>query len=287
MKISRPKPHRSSNAKKGDPAEPSFRDLANAIPNLAWMADADGFIYWYNNRWYEYTGTTAEEMKGWGWKSVHDPAVLDSVMEKWTASIATGEPFEMVFPLRAHDGSFRSFLTRIVPVRNRAGEVIRWFGTNTDIDELRKAQLALLESESKLRVQQERLRLLRASAKIASWEYDVETEQFAWSEDVHELFEGTGLGTSQSEFLSRLKYSADRENAVRALKGASGRKRDYQFDFRLVRSDGRVRVITARGTSFFNGGRNIVLGMFIDITPTEDDEQHTSLVTPIRKRKTR
>jgi len=62
-----------------------------------WLANADGSIYWYNRRWFEYTGTTEKEMEGRGWQAVHDPAMLPAVPEKWTASIAKGEPFEMVF----------------------------------------------------------------------------------------------------------------------------------------------------------------------------------------------
>ncbi len=120
-------------------SEQQFRDLANSIANLAWMANPDGWIYWYNDQWYAYTGTTPADMEGWGWQRVHDPAVLPNVMEQWTASIATGEPFDMVFPLRSASGEFRRFLTRINPVRDSQGRVVRWFGTNTDVETERRA----------------------------------------------------------------------------------------------------------------------------------------------------
>ena len=113
--------------------EAQFRNLAEALPTLCWMAYGDGHIFWYNSRWYEYTGTTLQQMEGWGWQSVHDPDVLPEVMERWTASIQTGENFEMVFPLRRADGAFRPFLTRVVPIRDETGHIVRWFGTNTDI----------------------------------------------------------------------------------------------------------------------------------------------------------
>lgn len=250
--------------------EQQFRHLANAIPNLAWIAEADGYIYWYNERWYEYTGTTPEQMKGWGWQAVHDPALLPSVLKRWRISIETGNPFEMIFPLRGRDGKFRSFLTRVVPVRNSSGAVTRWFGTNTDIDELRKTQEALLESEAKLRQHQEWLRLTRTAAKIAPWEFDVEEERYNWSEEVYAMFGGMPLGPSQQDFLSIMKYSNDRDNAVRALKSAITRKRDYEFTFRLVRPDGQIRLIASRGRPFYNQGRDLVLGMFIDVTPADE-----------------
>jgi PAS domain-containing protein len=73
------------------PASADFAALADNLPQLAWIAEADGWIFWYNRRWYEYTGTTPAEMAGWGWQSVHDPRTLPSVLERWRASIATGD----------------------------------------------------------------------------------------------------------------------------------------------------------------------------------------------------
>ena len=116
-------------------SEEQFRLMANNIPTLCWMAAADGYIYWYNSRWYEYTGTTPEQMEGWGWHSVHDPKILPEVMERWQASIAKGERFEMTFPLKKQDGTFHPFLTRITPLKDEGGKVLQWFGTNTDISE--------------------------------------------------------------------------------------------------------------------------------------------------------
>jgi PAS domain S-box-containing protein len=103
------------------------------------MARPDGWIYWYNDQWYSYTGTTPEEMDGWGWERVHDPALLPAVKERWQHSLETGTPFEMVFPLRGADGEFRRFLTRVNPVRDSRGEVAHWFGTNTDVETERRA----------------------------------------------------------------------------------------------------------------------------------------------------
>ena len=132
-------------------SDEQFRLLADNIPTLCWIANGDGYIVWYNRRWHEYCGTTPEEMEGWGWQSVHDPELLPQVMDRWTTSIATGEAFEMTFPLRGGDGVFRPFLTRIQPVRDASGSIARWFGVNTDISGQADAEQALRESEQQLR----------------------------------------------------------------------------------------------------------------------------------------
>ncbi len=124
-------------------SEERFQAMANGIPQLAWMADPDGHIFWYNQRWYEYTGTTFEQMQGWAWQTVHDPTVLPKVLERWKGAISSGNPFEMEFPLRGADGVYREFLTRVMPVKDSEGRVARWFGTNTDISERKQAEQQL------------------------------------------------------------------------------------------------------------------------------------------------
>jgi PAS domain S-box-containing protein len=120
--------------------EAEFRTLAESIPQLAWMAEPNGYIFWYNRRWYEYTGTTPEAMVGSGWQSVLDPTMLPWVLEQWQASLQTGKALDLEFPLRRADGTYRWFLTRMVPVHDEMGRVVRWFGTNTDIQAQREAK---------------------------------------------------------------------------------------------------------------------------------------------------
>ncbi|MBV9125422.1 MAG: PAS domain S-box protein [Planctomycetes bacterium] len=127
--------------------EEQFRTLANTIPQLAWTARPDGHIFWYNQRWYEYTGTNPEQMAGWGWQAVHDPEELPHVLDRWKESLATGEPFDMVFPLKGKDGVFRPFLTRIVPLRGEDGRILQWFGTNTDISAIKEMEEKLREAD--------------------------------------------------------------------------------------------------------------------------------------------
>ena len=122
-----------------DRGERQFQLLADSMPQLVWMAEPDGHIFWYNHRWYDYTGMTFEDMQGWGRQAVHDPIEMPKVLDQWQGCLATGETFEMVFPLRGKDGVFRPFLTRVVPIKDVEGKVERWFGTNTDITALKRA----------------------------------------------------------------------------------------------------------------------------------------------------
>ncbi|MGJ7916259.1 ATP-binding protein [Massilia sp. LXY-6] len=124
-------------------SEEVLRALANTIPQLAWMAQADGAIVWFNERWFDYTGTTPDQVVGWAWQSTCEPSVLPAVMERWQACVRNGDPFEMEYPIRGADGKYRWFLTRVNPVRDRHGRVLRWFGTNTDVDEVKRAEQAL------------------------------------------------------------------------------------------------------------------------------------------------
>lgn len=123
-----------------------FSLLANSIPQLAWMARPDGELFWYNDRWYEYTGAEPKSQMGWGWESVHDPNELPRVKEKWQQALQNGTPWEDMFPLRRHDGQFRWHLSRARPWRDESGRITVWFGTNTDITE----QRALMEEREHL-----------------------------------------------------------------------------------------------------------------------------------------
>jgi PAS domain S-box-containing protein len=128
-------------------SEEQFHTLVDSIPQLAWMARPDGYVFWYNRRWYDYTGAPPGRTEGWGWQSLHDPAELPRVLANWRASLATGQPWEDTFRLRRHDGQMRWHLSRAVPVRDDLGRVVRWFGTNTDITDRIEIESALKEAD--------------------------------------------------------------------------------------------------------------------------------------------
>ena len=124
-------------------SEERFRELANHIDQFAWTCEELCQVTWYNQRWYDYTGTTFEQMRGLGWTGVHDPEHLPRVMANIQRCASRGEPWEDTFPLRGRDGQYRWFLSRAVPIRSQDGRILRWFGTNTDVTQLRRLQEAL------------------------------------------------------------------------------------------------------------------------------------------------
>jgi PAS domain S-box-containing protein len=206
-------------------SEKQLRALADSIPQLAWMANADGYRIWFNKRWFEYTGKTLEESQGWGWQSVHDPKTLPSLLGAWTSSIEMGRPFQMEFPLRAADGSFRWFLTQVNPVRDSENRVIRWFGTNTDVDEVKRAQDALKDVQAELQRHAVRLEeeVAQRTAELRETIQELEAFSYSISHDMRAplramqgysdalLDEYTGkLGLTGVEYLKRIRRSASR-----------------------------------------------------------------------------
>ena len=138
--------------------ESRFRTLANAIPQLAWMADASGARHWFNQRWWDYTGTTPGEMEGWGWRQVHHPEHAGQIAKLVRDKCAAGEPWEATCRLRGKDGAYRWFLLRAVPIRGAEGEILGWLGTDTDITEQKNAEaererLLQLEHEARNRAE--------------------------------------------------------------------------------------------------------------------------------------
>jgi PAS domain S-box-containing protein len=267
-------------------SEERFQAMANGIPQLASMAEADGSIFWYNQRWYEYTGTTFEQMQGWGWQSVQDPDILPQVMEGWKNAIATGQPFDMEFPLRGADGRFRSFLTRVMPLKDSAGRVVRWFGTNTDISERKQAaeRLAaqaaeLARSRKALEEQTSMLKLVLESMGEGLVAADLEGRVLLWNDSANKLL---GLDVSDmptdvsavgySIFLPDgiTPYPVDQRPMARTLRGES------VFAELVVQRpgvDGKIRIeVTGRPMKDAQGNRCGGVIAFRDITERKRSE---------------
>jgi PAS domain S-box-containing protein len=227
-------------------SEDQFRTMANSIPQLAWIAHADGFIFWYNQRWHDYTGKTMAEMEGWGWQGVHDPQLLPKVMEGWQNAIAMGQPFEMEFPLRRADGYFRMFLTRVQPLKDSQGAVVKWFGTNTDVDELKLMQESLRRQADLLEQSYDAIFVWELGGAINYWNRGAEllygfTKLEAIGHVTHELLQTERL-TATNHFEDELK-SAGRWEGELQHTARDGRKIAVESRHIVVQREGATYVL--------------------------------------------
>jgi PAS domain S-box-containing protein len=215
-----------------------FHQLANTIPQLAWIADADGRVEWYNDRWYAWTGASAGEAAGDGWQRFADPDELSAIREQWRAGIARGEPFSLTFAMRGADGRLRRFFTQLAPLRDAEGRLVQWFGTNTDLSPLERAKEAVRESE-------ERLREGLLAANMAAWSWDLDSGHTSFSENAPSVFGAAWRpGGDDWSFLQ----AADRAR-LRAIAGdALAQQASYRCEVELPGDGGAdARWIEIRG----------------------------------------
>jgi PAS domain S-box-containing protein len=215
-----------------------FRKLAENLPVLCWIADADGYILWYNPRWYKYTGTTPAQMEGWGWQTVHDPKNLAEVLERWVSAITSALPFEMVFPIRGADGVSRPFLTRIEPAFDEAGVLTNWFGVNTDISPQLEAEDAFVKSEAKFR-------MLADSMPQMVWSASPEGIHDYFNARWYE-FSGVPIGSTDGEGWTALLHPCDRQSAIEVWRRTVEAGTDYHAEFRLRDRSGDYRWVLGR-----------------------------------------
>ena len=249
--------------------EEEFRALAENLPQLTWMADPDGAISWFNRRWYDYTGTTPEQMQGWGWRAVHHPDHAARVEESYRAAVEAGSIWEETFPLRGQDGRYRWFLSRAVPICDEEGRISRWFGTNTDITEQRRAEARAIAAER-------RLRFALQVARIGSWSWDFDGEVLEADEGFRTLFD-LPAGDDElaaRDFLARL-HPEDVARVTATFQDAREARGEFDLEFRIVTGGGEVRWAVARGSVERRPfGRGLyALGITWDLTERKRHEE--------------
>jgi formate hydrogenlyase transcriptional activator len=132
-------------------SEAQLRNIIDTIPTLAWCSRPDGFKEFFNQRWHGYTGLSPAEAHGWGWQVTMHPEDVGRVTDTWRTCLAAGEPGEVEGRLQRFDGAYRWFLFRAEPLRDEMGHVVTWYGTETDIDDLKQAEARLRQDEQELR----------------------------------------------------------------------------------------------------------------------------------------
>lgn len=176
-------------------SEAQFRTLAEAMPNHVWTSPPNGLLDWFNPRVYDYSGASPGELDGLGWARMVHPDDLANAAQRWAEARATGTTYETEFRLRRHDGVYRWYIARAVPIHGPNDEIVAWIGTNTDIDDQKGAAEALRQSER-------RLQLSQNAAGIAALELDIATGTVMGSEGFWELW---GLPPRDSVHISVLE----------------------------------------------------------------------------------
>ncbi|MBP5972589.1 PAS domain S-box protein [Brasilonema sp. CT11] len=138
-------------------SEERYRLLAENIPQMVWMSNPDGFVEYYNQRWLEYTGLKPQESLPQdtlesNWQQVVHPDDLSQALEKWTTGLKTGNRYEVQYRLKRFDGVYRWHVAQALPLRDEDGTIVKWFGSCTDIDDQKRTEEALRQSESRLRL---------------------------------------------------------------------------------------------------------------------------------------
>ena len=247
--------------------ESRFHELADNISQFAWTADRAGWIYWYNKRWYDYTGTTLEEMQGWGWQKVHHPEHVDRVVQRIRQSFETGTPWEDTFPLRGRDGSYRWFLSRALPIRDEAGEVVRWFGTNTDITEQLEAEQALRDSEARFRELADNISQFAWTADRAGWIY--------WYNKRWYDYTGTTLEEMQGWGWQKVHHPEHVDRVVQRIRQSFETGTPWEDTFPLRGRDGSYRWFLSRALPIRDEAGEVVrwFGTNTDITEQIEAEE--------------
>ena len=247
-------------------SDQQFAAFADNLPTLCWMANPDGFIFWYNRRWYDYTGLTPAQIEGWGWQSAHDPEALPGVLDLWTKSIATGAPFEMTFPLKGADGFFRPFLTRIVPYTDQSGTIMAWFGVNIDVSEQVDAERALRYSEAQFRMFAQAMPNHVWSAKPDG--------MLDWFNDQVYRYNGVSPGELDGEDWARMVHADDIGATAERWAASLSSGKVYENEFRLRRYDGVYRWHLARAVPIHGADGKITrwIGTNTDI----EDQKNTT-----------
>ena len=222
-----------------------FELIANSIPQLAWMAGGDGAIFWYNQRWFDYTGTRLEDMQGWGWQNVHDPAELPGVLEKWKNCLERGIAWEDTFSLRRHDGQMRKHLSRASPFYDACGQLLFWFGTNTDIEDQ-------LVQQRELNQTREQLQLSLDAGDLGIFHCPMPLREIVWNAKCKEHFFLPPEAEVDFALFNSIIHPLDRERVDQAVQAAVRDGAPYDIQYRTVGPAGEIRWIRAKGRTYLD-----------------------------------
>ncbi|HET7230794.1 MAG TPA: PAS domain S-box protein [Longimicrobium sp.] len=249
-------------------SEARLRFLAELIPQLVWSTRPDGYHDYYNARWFEYTGLTYEDTQGPGWNAVLHPDDRERAWNRWEHSLRTGEPYAIEYRFRRHDGAYRWFLGLAMPLRGPAGQIERWFGTCTDIQEQKDAERTLHEM-------QERMQAALDASATGTFRWNIRTGRLDWDAALDRLFGLPPQASPRSlEGFLVCVHPDDRARVAAAAERCARVGGGFTEEFRVVWPDSTVRWLLDKGdTTPGPDGRPLYMtGACVDITERKDAE---------------
>ena len=220
-----------------------LQTVIDTVPSFLWTSLPDGSKEYLNKRWYEYTGLPAEQAKGWGWKVVVHPDDLDRLVREWLSLVEARKPGELETRIRRYDGEYRWFFIRVVPQLDSEGNLVRWFGSNTDIEDRKKAETKLLEDEREFR---------RITDAIPQTIVVLDPSGNALYAN-REMLDYTGLSMEDvvaSDFRARTFHPEDLDRAREERKAGLARGLPFEVEQRARRKDGQYRWLLLRYNPF-------------------------------------
>jgi PAS domain S-box-containing protein len=243
--------------------EREFRSLAETMPQIVWATRPDGWNIYHNQRWVEYTGLKLEESYGHAWISAVHPDDRQHAWDAWQRATQHNETYSLECRLRRADGAYRWWLIRGVPLFNEHGEIQKWYGTCTDIQDLKEADIAIRESEA-------RLHFALEMCNTGAWEVDLETHSAYRSIEQARIFGYSNLESAWSfeKFIGHV-LEEDRPEARALLAEAFSNGGERRFECRIRRTDGEIRWISVAGrfrVTRTDGKSQVAVGIVQDIT---------------------
>jgi PAS domain S-box-containing protein len=240
-------------------AEQELRNIVDTIPAVVWVARPDGSNAYANSRFVAYSGMVPSQTAGSGWREAIHPDDLDRHEGKWRASVASGEPHESEVRFRGADGEYRWHLDRGLPLRDEDGNIIKWYGVVTDIEDRKRVEAALRRSEHCL-AEAQRL------SHTGSFGWNVATDEHFWSDETFRIFEFDPSSKVSLEMILERVHPQDMPAAKAAIAAAT-RGEGIDLEIRLLMPDGRIRYLHVIGTPERNVTGTIeVMGAVMDIT---------------------
>ena len=257
-------------------SEARFKTFAQAMPNQVWSATPDGQLEWFNHQVFAYSGLGYDDLAGDKWAVMVHSDDIDAAAKAWAASLSSGTPYEAKFRLRREDGAFRWHLVRALPISEEAGRISRWIGTNTDIEDHKMTEAALVES-------QQRVRFALNAADIGTWDFDPRSDTLTWDDRCYELFGLTvGKPISFDVFLAGV-HPEDRQRTEKACLDAMrpDGPQTYDIEYRTIGfEDGIERWVSAKGRAWSqNGETTRFIGTIRDISKLKRAELQQQLLT--------